>query len=132
MATRSIKPRRDDTLLSDWESMPERAPSVERSDAGGAGSFLLFVGFFLTLVGALALVAPLMGWGYFVRPGLGYLSLTVGLAMILAHCYLDPEQQLRRLYGTGSVVLILAAAAIRVWPFQGGTGFYFLPVGVPL
>lgn len=132
MATRTIKPKRDDTMLTEWHSQPEVAPSLIRKEGTLTAQILLFAGFFLGLVGILALVAPLTGWSYFLGPGKGYACLTVGLILTLYHCYVDPEAQLRRLYGLAGLALAVIGVAIRIFPFQAGMGAYFLPVGVPL
>src|SRR5687767_8220902 len=136
MATRTIKPRHDDDMLGTWESQPERAPSAMHEGAPGAAPLLLFIGFFLTLVGVLALLGPIIAqftnWSYFIRPGWGYFFLSIGLAMMLAHCYIEPERVFRRMYGMASLLAIASAAAFRFFPGENVYGAYFLPVGVPL
>ncbi len=132
MATRTIKPKRDDNMLTDWQSMPEVAPSSLRKEGSLVAQILLFVGFFLSLVGILALVAPLVPWNYPLRPGLGFATLTIGLVLILYHCHVDPEPQFRLLYGLASLLMLSVALGIRVFPFAAGMGAYFLPIGVPL
>lgn len=131
MATRSIKPKRDDTILTDWQSIPEAAPSATRSEGTIGAQVMLFVGFFLLLVGGLAMIAPLTSWGYFLRPGPGYACFTIGLCLTLYHCFVDPEPQFRLLYSLAGFVLIGIAAVLRVFPSDSGLGAYFLPLGVP-
>ena len=132
MATRTIKPKRDDNMLTDWQSMPEVAPSATRAEGSVVAQILLFVGFFLSLVGVLSMVAPLVPWTFPLRPGLGFMSLTIGLAMILYHCHVDSEPQFRRLYGLATLLTLAIAIGIRLFPFAAGRGAYFLSVGVPL
>src|SRR3954451_23904091 len=83
MATRTIKPQREDTILSDYESLPDVAPSTAREGPAIGSQIALFIGFFLLLVGGLAILAPRAGWGYFVTPGWGFFVLTLGLALML-------------------------------------------------
>lgn len=131
MATRTFKPKRDDTMLTEWQSMPEVAPSTTRKEGTLTGQIFLFVGFFLTLVGSLALIAPLTGWSYFIRPGAGYATLSLGLCFMLYHCFVDPEIQFRRMYGLAGLGLVTAALVIRFFPSDVGMGAKFLPLGVP-
>ena len=60
MATsRAIKkPKRDDTQLSNWQPMPERAPSVEVSDRPTVARIVAMIGLFLTVLGTLESVVP--------------------------------------------------------------------------
>ena len=133
MATRTIKPKRDDNMLTDWQSMPETAPSATRKEGSLLAQILLFVGFFLALVGILALVAPLAQWSYPLRPGLGFATLTIGLILILYHCHVDQEPQFRLLYGLASLLMLTVGLGIRIFPFAADKGvYYFLSVGVPL
>lgn len=131
MATRSLKPKRDDSMLDDFKSMPELAPSSLRKEGTLWAQVLLFVGFFLVLVGGFALLAPLTSYPYFIRPGYGYALLTMGLCLSLYHCFVDPEPQFRKIYGLIGLALIASSLIIRVFPFAAGLGSYFLPVGVP-
>jgi ABC-2 type transport system permease protein len=131
MATRSIKPKRDDTILTDWQSMPEVAPSSMRTEGTFGAQILLFVGFFLILVGGLAMIAPLTSWSYFINPGPGYVCLTIGLCLTLYHCFVDPEPQFRRMYGLFALTLVVFGVLLRVFPATAGFGAYFLSAGVP-
>ena len=128
MATRSIKPQREDTMLSDYESLPDTAPSVARQGPALASQISLFIGFFLVLVGALAIIAPLLKWTYPVTAGWGYFVLTMGLGLMLMHCYLDTDAVLRRMYGIAALAMIAVALVLRVFAFEP----VFLSLGLPL
>lgn len=139
MATRSVRPK-DDTMLSDWESMPERAPSAIRADKPSIARSLALVGFFMIAVGAIAMAVPLLNegrtaeqrWTYIIGPTWGLVFATTGLALILFHSFADWEVQFRRLYGFFAIVLLLGSAVLRVLPTKAGMGAWFLPYGVPL
>jgi ABC-2 type transport system permease protein len=139
MATRSVRPK-DDTMLSDWESMPERAPSAIRADKPSIARSLALAGFFLIAVGAIAMAVPLLNegrtaeqrWTYIIGPTWGLVFATTGLALILFHSFADWEVQFRRLYGFFAIVLLLGSAVLRVLPTKTGMGAWFLPYGVPL
>jgi len=128
MATRAIKPKREDTMLSDWQSMPEIAPSMMRREGNVLAQIALFLGFFLTLVGVFAMLAPVFGWSYFIGLGGGYFALSLGLAFMLYHCFADPEAPLRRLYAYACLATLVVCLGLRFWR----TGEYFLPVAIPL
>ena len=128
MATRTIKPQREDTMLSDYESLPDTAPSVERKGPALASQISLFIGFFLLLVGGLAIIVPRVGGSYFVSPGWGYFVVTLGLGLLLMHCYLDTDLTLRRIYAIATLAMIVAGAAIRIVAPDG----VFLMLGLPL
>ncbi len=132
MATRTIKPKRDDSMLSDWQSMPEVAPSSIRKEGNLVAQIFLFVGFFLSLVGVLALVAPLAGWRYFMGPGMGYMSLTIGLALVLYHCHVDPEPQFKILYSFIALAMVVGAVFVRFLSWTKEIDSYFFALGVPM
>ncbi len=131
MATRSLRPT-DESMLSDWESMPERAPSIVRADRPTVARTLALVGFFLIAVGAIAVLAQAFGWRYLVSGTWGLVFATTGLALILFHAFADTEVQVRRLYGFFAIVCLLGGAVLRVLPTKAGMGAWFLPYGVPL
>jgi ABC-type transport system involved in multi-copper enzyme maturation permease subunit len=127
MATRTIKPHREESILDDFESLPERAPSAVRTGPGAGAQVLLFIGFFLVLVGTFALGVSILQWGtYVIGPGPGYIVLSLGVTLILIHCYLDPEEPFRRFYTLAGFAMILGAGVTHV------VGSYFLPLGLPL
>ncbi|HEX3315706.1 MAG TPA: hypothetical protein VHR72_12475, partial [Gemmataceae bacterium] len=129
MATRTIKPQREDTMLSDYESLPDTAPSVARQGPAFASQIALFVGFFLLLVGGLAILAPKFEWTYPVSSGWGYFVVTLGLGLMLMHCYLDTDLVLRRMYGIAALSMIGVALLLRIFPREEA---YFLGLGLPL
>ena len=140
MATRSIGPS-DETMLTGWQSLPERAPSDVRADTPTVARFLALVGFFLIAVGAIAMAVPLINegrppnrqWSYIIGPTWGLVFATGGLALILFHAFTDWEIQFRRLYGFFAIVSLLGGTILRVIPVHGEpVGAWFLPYGVPL
>jgi hypothetical protein len=64
MPTRAIKPKRENTMLTDWQSMPEQAPSLMRADQPTAARVLAMLGVMLIAVGLLAMLAPGMEWRF--------------------------------------------------------------------
>lgn len=139
MAIRSIRPK-EETMLSDWESMPERAPSDIRAGTPTFARTFALIGFFLLAVGAIAVLVPIFNegrdpdrrWSYIIGPTWGLVFATTGLAFILAHAFADFEVQFRRLYGFFAIVMLLLGAVLRVLPTKTGLGAWFLPYGVPL
>ncbi len=146
MATRSIRPT-DDTMLSGWESLPERAPSVMRDDKPTIARTLALIGFFLIAVGAIAMMVPMFNegrererqWSYIIGPTWGLVFATGGLSLILFHAFADWEVQFRRLYGFFAIVFLLGGAVLRVIPIKTAgvvgvreLGGWFLPFGVPM
>ena len=51
MATRAIKPKREDGPGRGWPSLPERAPSIIRQDAPGTGRVIALVSLLLVAMG---------------------------------------------------------------------------------
>lgn len=131
MATRSLRPT-DDSMLSDWESMPERAPSIVRADRPTVARTFALIGFFLIAVGGIAILAQAREWRYLVSGTWGLVFATTGLALILFHAFADSEIQVRRLYGFFTIVCLLGGAVLRIVPTKAGMGAWFLPYGVPL
>jgi ABC-2 type transport system permease protein len=133
MATRSIKPKREDTMLSDWQSMPESAPSTIRKEGSVAAQLLLFVGLFFGLIGILALVPLPEGWHYFIRPGFGYMALTIGAALVLYHCFVEREPQFRLLYTMAAFGLIVGGIFVRLVVLtRDNADGYFYAIGLPM
>src|SRR5262245_52699962 len=145
MATRSIRPT--DDMLSGWQSLPERAPSVLRDDKPTIARTLALIGFFLIAVGAIAMLVPMFNegrererqWTYIIGPTWGLVFATGGLALILFHAFADWEVQFRRLYGFFAIVFLIGGAVLRVVPVkvagvvgQRELGLWFLPYGVPM
>lgn len=131
MTTRATKPKHEDDLLSGWESMPERVPSVMKADTPVVTRTLAMVSLLLTALGTIALVASARGWPYLIGPGWGFAALVVGIAGLLYHAFRDREAQFRRIYGAVALFLVIVAVALRILPIGGGLGALFLPYGVP-
>src|SRR5438034_721420 len=119
MATRAIKPKRENTILTGWQSMPEQAPSVVRADQPTVARILAMVGVMLTAVGFLALIAPGMGWSYVVGPGWGGFFLSIGLVLILYHAFVDKDLQFRRVYMAAGLFLAALGVFFRILPVGG-------------
>jgi ABC-2 type transport system permease protein len=133
MATRTIKSKTDDTMLTDWQSQPEVAPSSIRKEGTLTAQIFLFVGFFLTLVGILSLVPLPERWTFFLRPGLGYMSLTIGVMLILYHCHVDHELQFRVLYAMAALGLLIGAVFVRLIVLtRENADAYFYAIGLPM
>jgi ABC-2 type transport system permease protein len=130
MATRAIKPKRENTILTGWQSMPEQAPSVMRADQPTVARILAVVGVMLTAVGFLALVAPGMGWSYVVGPGWGAFFLSIGLVLVLYHAFVDKDLQFRRVDMAAGLFLAAVGVVFRILPAGGSMGGMFLPYGI--
>lgn len=131
MATRAIKPKRDDDMLAGWESSPETAPSIEREEAPTAARVLALVGLFLFALGVFAVVAPALGRSYLIPPGLGILALSIGLPLLLFHAYTEKDTQYRFIYAFFAGALLLAGLVLRALAFAGKLQTAFLVAGVP-
>lgn len=139
MATRaSRRKQREDTLLSGWQSMPERAPSVLRQDVPTAARVVGLVSVLLVAMGGFARIIPALQierFRYFIGPGTGFLLLSLGVCGLLYHAARDHDPQYRRTYGLlGLMLLALAAGTLilRLLRVEGPWGQLFLPYGVPL
>ncbi|MBI3409777.1 MAG: ABC transporter permease [Planctomycetes bacterium] len=132
MATRAIKPKREETMLTGWRSIPERAPSLMLADTPTVARFLAMLGVLLSAVGLLAMVAPSWRFNYVVAPGWGFFLLSIGLVFVLFHAFRDGELQFRLMYSLFSLALLAIGVALRVIPSSAGMGALFLPYGVPL
>ena len=130
MATRAIKPKREDTLLTGWQSMPETAPSVMRADQPTVARILAMGGVLLTAVGILAVLAPVLEWRYLVSPGWGAFFLSIGLVAILYHAFADNDRQFRRMYMGAGLLLVGLGVMLRILPLGGGMGGLFVPYGI--
>src|SRR4051794_18255460 len=133
MATRGIRPVRDN-LLGGWETHAEKAPSVVREDQPVFSRLLAGLGLFFTLVGALAMLAPLfrdqIQREYIVGPGWGFIFLTFGLALILQHAFTDRDLQFRRVYAILGLLLTGAGVLAAVLPREGVIGAWFVSFGI--
>ena len=130
MATRAIKPKRENTILTGWQSMPEQAPSVMRADQPTAARVLAMLGVMLIAVWTLAMLAPARGWNYDVGPGWGAFFLSIGLVLILYHAFVDKDVQFRRVYMGVGVLLAGIGVLFRIVPLGGSMGGLFMPYGI--
>jgi len=126
MATRAIRPKRDEGLLAgNWESLPERAPSIVRAERPLATRIVAFISLVMVAVGGLAMVQAARGKGYLIGPDWGFVWFSLGVGGLLYHAFRDAEVQYRRVYGMVGAVLLLAGVALRVRPQL------FLIFGIP-
>jgi ABC-type transport system involved in multi-copper enzyme maturation permease subunit len=130
--SRAIKPKRDDSLMSNWESMPERAPSIERPDKPIVARILAMIGLFLFVLGAIAVTYPLwrsgapilgFGWGFFFG--------SIGLCLVLYHAFSEHDLQFRRVYAFAGLGLLLAGVVLRLVAFKPAYMQWYLIGGVP-
>jgi ABC-2 type transport system permease protein len=128
----TIKTKRDDTLLSNWESLPERAPSLERADRPLVARFMAMVGLFLLVLGGLAILAPTWSRTTAIGPGWGFFFATIGLCLVLFHAYAEHDFQFRRIYGVLGLALILGGVIVRLVAFRATANMpWFYLGGVP-
>src|SRR5262245_31416534 len=108
MATRAIKPKRDEGPGRSWPTLPEKPPSIIRAEAPNAARVLGLAGVLLTAMGALAILAPVWGLNYFISPGLGIGVLALGIGGLFFHAFNESDVQFRRLYmGLGFILFAL-------------------------
>src|SRR5262245_50232114 len=132
MATRAIKPKRDDTMLANFQSQPERAPSIVQEDQPTVSRFLALLGLVLAALGLFAtVVAPISGKSYIIGPATGMLCLSAGLFFLLFHALTDQDLQYRLMYLVLGYVGIAAGTVLRVMPLGGKVGGLFLIAGLP-
>ena len=131
-SSRAIKPRREDTLLTGWESVPETAPSIMRDDRPTVARVVAMIGAFLILLGLIPIVAPLMK---LEKPVIGmwtsFFSISTGLLLVFFHAFVDQDRIFRRLYAGMGLIAIAVAVLVRVWPGAGGVGAMFPMIGIP-
>jgi ABC-type transport system involved in multi-copper enzyme maturation permease subunit len=132
MATRAIRPKRDEGLLSgNWEALQERAPSVIRVDRPLVARILAFAGLTLAAVGGLAMIFAAAGRPYLIGPNPGFVLFSLGLCFLLFHAFRDAEIQYRRVYGIAGFLLLAVGGVLRLYPWQGTPGGLFLIYGIP-
>src|SRR5438445_11766470 len=131
MATRAIKPKRDDGPGRGWPSLPERAPSIIRQDAPTTGRVIALVSLLLVAMGALGMLAPAWGLRYIIGPSWGFFWFALGLGGLLFHAFNEKVQQFRRTYAALAFVLFCAGVVLRVLPYEDVFGGRFLSYGVP-
>src|SRR5262245_41694323 len=120
MATRAIKPKRDEGPGRVWSSLPERAPSIIRSDQPMTRHVIGLISLLLVAAGALAMLAPQWGLRYIVGPGWGFFWFALGVAGLLYHAFDEKDRQFRLLFEIGGVLLLAAGIILRVWPAADG------------
>ena len=104
--SRAIKPKRDDTLLSNWESMPERAPSVERADRPTVARIFAMIGLFLVVLGGLNLFNMTLKWlPVVVGPGWAIFLFSIGVSFSCFTPSSIKDFQFRRLYSVVGLAL---------------------------
>ena len=138
MATRAIKPKRDDKQLGGWQSLPERAPSVLRADRPFALRLVAFAALVLTAVGGLAMILPSFNRPYLIDQYWGLFFFSVGVLGLIYHALGDREIQYRRTYAVLGLVLLFMAVILRFWPPARTVAEqrlpmarFFLPYGIP-
>jgi hypothetical protein len=125
------KPKRDDTQLSNWQPMPERAPSVEVADRPLVARILAMVGLFLLVLGVLAMLAPNWQRAAAIAPGYGFMFASLGACLLLYHAFVESDFQFRRLYGFLGLALAIGGFALRAMAFKAGYMPWFVFYGLP-
>ena len=138
--TESIDPKSGDFPPPMWESIPERAPSVEHDDRPTVARILAMMGLFLLVLGALAMAAP--SWmkqvdgqpprTSLISPAWGFFFATIGLCLLLYHVFCERDVQFRRLYAFAGLALIIGGVALRILAMRsGGSLTWFMLGGLP-
>lgn len=120
--SRAIKPKRDDTQLSNWEPIPERAPSVEVAEAPLFARVVAMIGLFLFVLGALAMLAPSI-WPTrtaAISPAWGFFFASLGAVGLMFHAFAERDFQFRRIYAFVGIALILAGVILRLLALRQG------------
>jgi ABC-2 type transport system permease protein len=133
MATRAIKPKRDEGPMGGWQSLPERAPSLIRADRPLILRMVAFAALVLTAVGGLAMTLPSFNFHrYLIGPYWGFFWFSIGVAGLIYHALADREIQYRRTYAVLGLLLLFVAIILKFWPpNRANMRRYFLPYGVP-
>jgi hypothetical protein len=129
--SKTIKPRHDDAPFAKWDSIPERAPSVEVEERPVVARVVAMVGLFLLVLGTLAILAPIWRGATVITPDWGYRLGSLGVIMILYHTFVERDFQFRRLYGFLAVALLLAGVILRLLAFRAASAHWFVIGGVP-
>ncbi len=120
--SRAIKPKRDDTQLKEWESIPERAPSLEVDDRPLFARIVAMVGLFLFVLGVLAMLAPAI-WSTrsaAISPAWGFFLGSLGVVMLTFHNFVERDFQFRRIYAFVGIGLVLLGVILRIVAFKTG------------
>jgi ABC-2 type transport system permease protein len=130
--SRAVKPRRGDTLLSDWHPAPDQAPSIVAQEQPTVARVLALIGLFLILVGLIPVIGPLMRMERtLIEPMTGFFSVTTGLLLVLCHAFVDRDRIFRRMYAYLGMTAIALAILLRIWPVGGVVGARFGVAGFP-
>jgi ABC-type transport system involved in multi-copper enzyme maturation permease subunit len=115
----------------------ETAPSVVLTETPTFTRIIGFIGLFLLVLGAVAVITNEYLGPRWIGKGGGYLFSMCGLALMLYHAIRDGEQEVRRMYGMlAALWLVLAVASIIPGPlFESGVrdkkwGYNLVPWGV--
>jgi ABC-type transport system involved in multi-copper enzyme maturation permease subunit len=139
MVTRAIKPKRDDNILTNWQPMPERAPSLMREETPTTARIIAFVSLLFLTMGLLAMLVPLLraNWRYWIGPGWGFVFFTIGVGGLLYHAFVERDVQFRLVYNLLGLLLLLpilrVAATLVMMPFgqQAPLAGPFMIYGLP-
>jgi hypothetical protein len=118
MATRAIRPKREDGPGRGWPSLPERAPSIIRQDVPTTGRVIALVSLLLVAMGALGMLAPAWGLRYIIGPSWGFFWFALGVGGLLYHAFNEKDQQFRRTYAALGFILFCAGVILRVLPMK--------------
>ena len=130
-SSRAIKKPKRDTQLTNYQPMPERAPSIEREERPTVARVLAMIGLFFSVLGTLAMFAPMWQRSAAISPGMGFFFATIGAALILYHTFVERDSQFRRLYGFLGLALVIGGVALRLMAFRTGYMSWFLFYGLP-
>src|SRR4051794_26830962 len=122
--SRAIKPpRRGDTLLTNWQHVPDQAPSIVRQEQPTVARILALIGLFLILLGLVPVLAPLLRMERtLIEAPTGFFLITSGLMLVLVHAFIDRDRIFRRMYAYLGLAFIGMAILLRVWPVGGVVG----------
>ncbi len=114
----------------------ETAPSMVLVEGPTFARGVAFVGLFLFVLGMMVVVSTRALGPRWVPEGWGFMSIALGLALMLYHAAADGQQDIRRMYGGFAMLWLVASLVFALVPGPFGeettktTGFYLLPWGV--
>ena len=114
----------------------ETAPSSLLAEGPTFARAVGFAGLFFLVLGGVVVISTRVLGPRWVPEGFGFLSAALGLALMLYHAVIDPEQEIRRMYGGFAAFWLLVAVvgSIVPGPFAEGAtrtiGHFLLPWGV--
>ncbi len=127
MSTPITRPRRDETMLDGWESMPERAPSVVAEDKPLMARAMALFGLFLLVAGGLSMATGRA----FLTPGQGFFVASIGVYLLLIHVFAERDEVFRRLYSVLGLFLIGIGGVLRLMAMSEERAGWFMLAGVP-